>query len=150
MNARTITAITIYALFLSGCAGPAKPVENAPAFDAVIRFKGALSCNDCSAISTDLSLYQDPLTGQPKGYILSETHIDAPGGEFTQSSWGEWFKDTQADPPIYHLVVKSFPSGMTTRDFELKDDVLSTLEVPKPEGAPARELRRVAPLAPVQ
>lgn len=148
MKARTITAIAVYALFLSGCAGHAKPVEKPVTFDAVMRFKGALACSDCSAISADLSLYQNPQTGEPKGYILSETHVDAPGGEFTQSYWGEWRKDTQAKPPIYHLVVKSLSTGMTTRDFELKGDVLSALDATK--GGQAHELKRIAPLAPVQ
>lgn len=148
MNARFITAIAACALFLSGCAGHEKPTAQTITYDPVMRFKGTLTCSDCTAIGADLSLYQDIQTGEPKGYVLNETHVDAPGGNFTSTSWGEWSKDLQPQPPVYRLVVKSPSARTTERAFELKDDALSPLE--EHDSKHAHELRRIVPLAPVK
>ena len=150
MSARILTAIAVCVFFVTGCAGRVRPAPVNSVHDAVMRFKGVLACNDCTAISADLSLYQDTQTGEPKGYVLSETYIDAPGGNFTTSSWGVWSKDLQPRPPVYRLIAKMASSTITAseRAFELRNGALAPLD--EHDSGHAHELKRVAPLAPVK
>lgn len=148
MNARITTAIVACTLLLSGCGGQTAVVkQDTGTFEPVMRYRGTLGCTDCTAINADLSLYQDAETGEPKGYVLSETHLDAPGGEFTSSSWGSWSKDMFARPVLYRLSDRSAKGG-SKRSFELRDNAL----VPAEEGEKAQShaLTRIAPLAPVK
>jgi len=57
-----------------------KPIDPATVTDAqatpgLVRYWGILPCADCSGIRTELQLVQDPKTGAPQSYELTETHL---------------------------------------------------------------------------
>jgi copper homeostasis protein (lipoprotein) len=57
-----------------------KPIDPALVTDALatpglVRFWGVLPCADCAGIRTELQLVQDPKTGEPQTYELTETHL---------------------------------------------------------------------------
>jgi copper homeostasis protein (lipoprotein) len=57
-----------------------KPIDPALVTDALatpglVRYWGVLPCADCSGIRTELQLVQDPKTGEPQTYELTETYL---------------------------------------------------------------------------
>jgi copper homeostasis protein (lipoprotein) len=84
-------------------AEPAKPAEplfkpvdpsqvtDAMATPGVVRYWGVLPCADCSGIRTELMLVQDPKTGEPQTYELTETHLkDGAAEEKPNVTRGKW------------------------------------------------------------
>ena len=50
-------------------------VTDALATPGLVRYWGVLPCADCAGIRTELQLVQDPKTGEPQTYELTETHL---------------------------------------------------------------------------
>ena len=56
-------------------AAPAAPARSVPATPGVSRYFGVLPCADCAGIRTELTLIEDPKTGGPQTYELTETYL---------------------------------------------------------------------------
>jgi copper homeostasis protein (lipoprotein) len=96
------------ALMAPACGGPQEQpaAQQAPVFKPVdpatmsaalfatgtMRFAGVLPCADCAGIRTELTLVQDPRSGEPQTYELKETYLGSMSvdGEKTFTSNGRW------------------------------------------------------------
>lgn len=122
---------------LSGCGGQETQPQQAP--DVTERFTGVLPCADCSGLRQDLVLKRDADTLDPTDFLLNEERIDAPGGERTRSSWGEWEilqARSRGNRAIYHLI----PERGEERYFERYKNGL------QPINARGRALAPMGPL----
>ncbi|ODC03124.1 hypothetical protein BFW38_05755 [Terasakiispira papahanaumokuakeensis] len=122
---------------LSGCGGQDTQPQQAP--DVTERFTGILPCKDCSGLRQDLVLKRDADTLDPTEFLLNEERIDAPGGERTRSSWGEWEilqARSRGNRAIYHLI----PERGEERYFERYKNGL------QPINARGRALAPMGPL----
>ena len=69
---------------------------------------GALPCSDCRIIRADLTLHRDPASGQPTAFYLQEAHVDAIGGDFVTTHWGE-FRANTSDSVTYLRLERDDP-----------------------------------------
>jgi copper homeostasis protein (lipoprotein) len=72
-----------------------KPIDPATVTDAqatpgLVRYWGILPCADCSGIRTELQLVQDPKTGAPQSYELTETHLKEGSDIKPDVTRGKW------------------------------------------------------------
>jgi copper homeostasis protein (lipoprotein) len=77
-------------LGLGGCVSTSEEGSGERAHEPVTRYVGILPCSDCREIRADLTLHRDAEDGRPVGYYLQQTHVDAVGGDYTSTFWGEW------------------------------------------------------------
>lgn len=89
-------------LLLTGCASTEEQQE-ASLYERTSRFIGTLPCEDCRVIRADLTLTRDTEDGSPEQYVLQQTHVDAVGGDFTSTVWGNWQISANGDYQYYRL-----------------------------------------------
>ncbi len=108
MRAALVTGMVLAAVMTAACGGakeqPAgtaaepifKPIDPAlvpPPLGTpgVIRYWGLLPCADCAGIRTELALVQNPQTGEPQTYQLTETYLGTKNGDAAPiTSSGTW------------------------------------------------------------
>ncbi|MFQ3788495.1 copper resistance protein NlpE N-terminal domain-containing protein [Halomonas sp. A29] len=100
--------IGLLALGLGGCASMSNDASE-ESFESVARFVGTLPCIDCRIIRADLTLHRDPETGRPDKYFLQQTHVDAIGGDFTSTQWGDWRLMSTGESVYYHIESQASP-----------------------------------------
>ncbi len=91
------------AMGLGGCVSSPAAEEKEASFELVTRYIGLLPCSDCRVIRADLTLHRDAEDGRPAGYFLQQTHVDAVGGDYTSTFWGEWRLRPVGDALHYRL-----------------------------------------------
>jgi len=72
-----------------------KPIDPSEVTDplaapGVVRYWGVLPCADCAGIRTELQLVQDPKTGEPQTYELTETYLKDKAEEKPNTTRGKW------------------------------------------------------------
>lgn len=85
------------------------------------RYGGVLPCADCSGIRTELTLYKDPLTMEPRAYQMVETYLGTEGGGAdsgrTVTTNGTWLETTgvpgDSIAPVVRLDGGGEPERMT-------------------------------------
>nr|WP_300308076.1 copper resistance protein NlpE N-terminal domain-containing protein [Halomonas sp.] len=77
--------------------------------EPVTRYIGTLPCDDCREIRADLTLHRDPDDGHPMNYVLQQTHVDAIGGDFTSTLWGNWEQAVSGEQRFYRFDGKLQP-----------------------------------------
>lgn len=90
-------------LGLGGCASTIDDENTGASVEPVTRFVGTLPCDDCRVIRADLTLHRDPESGLPEKYFLQQTHVDAVGGDFTSTLWGDW-RLMPTDEEMYYRI----------------------------------------------
>ncbi|ALM53995.1 hypothetical protein AR456_18235 [Halomonas huangheensis] len=93
--------LVMLGLALVGCASTDD--QNRAPDEQVSRFVGTLPCGDCRAIRADLTLFRNLDDGSPEQYVLQETHVDAVGGDFTSTTWGDWQLSSNGEHEFYRL-----------------------------------------------
>jgi copper homeostasis protein (lipoprotein) len=106
-----------------------KPVDPSQVTDplatpGVVRYWGVLPCADCSGIRTELMLVQDPKTGEPQTYELTETHLKVAGEEKPNVTRGKWTiaRGIAKDPAATMFTLDGGGRPELSRRFERLDD----------------------------
>ncbi|MDI6005286.1 copper resistance protein NlpE N-terminal domain-containing protein [Cobetia marina] len=88
---------------LAGCSSTPEqgPTDYVP--PPIERFVGTLPCQDCRLIRADLTLHRDPESGEPTAFFLQEAHVDAVGGDFVTTQWGDFEAETSDSTTYLHL-----------------------------------------------
>ncbi len=130
---------------LGGCASHSSDGEQTGSFEPVTRYVGILPCGDCREIRADLTLHRDAENGQPDGYFLQQTHVDAVGGDYTSTFWGEWRLQPAGEALHYRLEGLARPVVLR---LEEEGDLLGWVGICEFQGleAAAYELWRAEPL----
>lgn len=87
----------------------------------VIRYWGLLPCADCAGIRTELALVQNPQTGEPQTYQLTETYLGTKDGDAAPTtSSGKWTSTRGLGADVSAVVFTLDGGGKpdATRSFE--------------------------------
>lgn len=95
-------ALVMLGLLLVGCASTEEQQDTA-LYERTSRFVGTLPCEDCRVIRADLTLMRDTDDGSPEQYVLQQTHVDAVGGDFTSTIWGDWQLSSNGEYEFYRF-----------------------------------------------
>jgi copper homeostasis protein (lipoprotein) len=113
-----------------------KPIDPALVTDAqatpgLVRYWGILPCADCSGIRTELQLVQDPKTGAPQSYELTETHLKEGSDIKPDVTRGKWTitRGISEDPAATMFTLDGGGRPELSRRFErLNDQELRQLD----------------------
>nr|CDQ36540.1 lipoprotein involved with copper homeostasis and adhesion [Virgibacillus halodenitrificans] len=137
----------LISLSLTACAGT--PQTQVDYVVPTEKFEGTLPCSDCSGIDTTLVLKRNAVTGEPHGFYLHETRIDAPGGERVDTTWGKWSKSRDITD-FQHRIYVLQPENGATRVYAPRDN--GDLQPLDTQGSPLTDderenvmLRRMTP-----
>ncbi len=103
-----VGSLVVGLLLLSGCssAPDTGPADYTP--PPIERFVGTLPCQDCRLIRADLTLHRDSESGKPTAFFLQEAHVDAIGGDFVTTQWGDFEAET-SDSTTYLRLERDAP-----------------------------------------
>jgi predicted secreted protein len=106
-----------------------KPIDPSQVTDAlatpgVIRYWGVLPCADCAGIRTELQLVQDPKTGEPQTYELTETYLKDQAEGKPNVTRGKWaiVRGISEDPNATMFALDGGGRPELSRRFERLND----------------------------
>ncbi|USZ50645.1 hypothetical protein [Halomonas sp. DN3] len=99
------------------------------------RFIGELPCEGCRLVRADITLKRDEESGQPDGFFMHRTRVDAAEGNVSSTLWGGWRQEQRDDATYYCLEAR--PQEIT---LQLSEEGERLLWVPPDPGQSDEEL----------
>ena len=120
---------------ISGCSS-SDVMESSPQEVVVTeRFVGELPCTGCRLVRADITLKRDEESGQPDGFFMHRTRVDAAEGNVSSTLWGDWRQEHRDDATYYCLEAR--PQEIT---FQLSEEGDRLLWVPPDSAGDGDEL----------